>query len=170
VRLLHGSRDGDLLRLVLLDEDGHLRIAHVLLLEQPGDHPLELPLRQPGDLQPSEQRKRDRAVVRDADGLIQLLEVEDPDLEEVLAADLVVRAPALEERNRRRDRGDRDRVRLEDLGGLGRGRVDREKEEEEHSQHRDGSLQRQYPNDTPKPTVPRVWSRESSVELRLVLT
>ena len=69
-------------------------IADVALLQQPRDQPLELALGQAGDDQPAEQRHGDRAVVGDADGLVQLLDVEDADLEQVLPADAVVGARA----------------------------------------------------------------------------
>jgi hypothetical protein len=92
----HRPGDGDLLGLVFLDEDRHLRIAHVPLFEQARDQGFELALGQPRDVQPAEQRQRDRAVVGDAHGLIELLEVEHLELEEVLAPDPVVGAAALQ--------------------------------------------------------------------------
>jgi hypothetical protein len=89
-RSLDRAADRDALGFVLLDEHGDLRVADVALLEECCEPTLEVGLGQPPDDQPSEQRHADRPVVGNADGLVQLFHVEDPDLQEVLAPDAVV--------------------------------------------------------------------------------
>jgi hypothetical protein len=138
VRLFHGARHRDLLRLVLLDEDRDLRVPDVALLEELGDRRLELTLGEPRDLETPEEGKGDRPVVGDPHGLVELLEVEDGDLQEILPPDPVVGAALLEEGHPRLDRQLADRPRLEDrrlrlpgrrgLGGRG-GACEQEKEE-----------------------------------------
>src|SRR5439155_1779718 len=86
-RDLDRSAHGDLAALVLLDKDGDLRVVDVLLAEKARDLLLELTAREPGHVDPPEEGERDRAVVRDAHGPVELLEIEDRDLEQVVGSE-----------------------------------------------------------------------------------
>ena len=68
--LLDRTDHGHLLVLVLLDEDRHLGLLDVLRLKQAGQLLDDALLGQPLDDDAPEERQGDRAVLRDADGLV----------------------------------------------------------------------------------------------------
>jgi hypothetical protein len=87
--LFHRPDDGHLLILVFLDEDRDLGILDVLGAEELGELLDDAVLGQALDDDAAEQGQGDRAVLRDADGLLELLDLEDLDLEKVARADAI---------------------------------------------------------------------------------
>ena len=83
-----GADDGDLL--IFLDEDGDVGALGVLLIQERRDPDFELLGGESRDLDFAEQGQRDRAVLRDADRLVELRELEHGDLEQVLRPDAIV--------------------------------------------------------------------------------
>jgi hypothetical protein len=87
--LLDRPDDGHLLVLVFLDEDGHLGVLDVLGLEQARELLDDPVLGQALDDDAPEERQGDRPVLRDADGLAELVDFEDLELEQVPRPDAV---------------------------------------------------------------------------------
>ena len=79
--------DGHLLVLVLLDEDRHLGVLDVLGLKQVRELLDDALLGQALDHDAPQERHRDRTVFRHPDGLVELFDLEDLELEEVARAD-----------------------------------------------------------------------------------
>ena len=75
--------DRHLLVLVFLDEDRHLGVLDVLGLKQFRQLLDDALLGQPLDHDAPQERQRERSVLRYADGLVELLDLEDLDLEQV---------------------------------------------------------------------------------------